>query len=80
MMLGTSISARDCCSRLHEYTCLLGTGNARSCRCASVLQMIKDTPGAAVGCRGGRVVLLGSSDVGVLGGYFTRGKPALTIF
>jgi integrase/recombinase XerD len=32
MMLGTSISARDWCSRLHEYTCLLGTGNARSCR------------------------------------------------
>jgi hypothetical protein len=29
------------------------------CRCAGVLQMIRDTPGAAAGCRGGRVVLLG---------------------
>jgi hypothetical protein len=31
-MPGTLISARDCCIRLHEYTCLLGTDSARSCR------------------------------------------------
>jgi hypothetical protein len=29
---GKSILARDCCIRLHEYTCLLGTSAARSCR------------------------------------------------
>jgi hypothetical protein len=42
---------------VYLYIAILGA-NVRICRCASVLQMIRYTPGAAVGCCGGRVVLL----------------------
>ena len=46
-----SVSARSCCIALHEYTCLAGTNNARSCRqsCLGVALALDDD-GSVVCC------------------------------